>query len=85
MIDLSEFLLSLMGKSAMNFGALADLETLNELLKSTDGVLAGLSADLEESRMTTTERAARNAELRERLKGMKKDMGHQHQQNQMFF
>merc|ERR1712079_225687 len=66
-VAIEEFVMSLMGKKAMQFGALADLETLVKLLDETSGLLAGLQADLGDAQMSVEQRAARNAELRERL------------------
>jgi Ca2+-binding EF-hand superfamily protein len=76
-VDWSEFAFSLMGAKALQFGPLADLETLNELLEDTAHLLSGLRADLDEAMMNTAERKARNNDLKNRLKRMKKDMGSQ--------
>ena len=77
LVAIEEFVLSLMGKKAMNFGALADLEVLNNLLTDTAGQLHNLQVDLLDAQMTVAERVERNGELRERLEQMKKDMGGQ--------
>ena len=66
-----------MGESALEFGALADLEHLNVLLQDTSSLLASLRDDLAESQMSNGERAERNAELRARLETMKGDMNKQ--------
>ena len=63
-----------MGEQALDFGPLADLELLNELLNETASYLVALKNDLEDANMSTKERMARNAELRARMENMKKDM-----------
>ena len=75
LVAIEEFVMSLMGKKAMNFGALADLEILVKLLDETSGLLAGLQADLGDAKMSVEARAKRNAEPQERTEHMKKDMG----------
>ena len=72
-VDFSEFAFSLMGEAALNFGALADLETLSEVLKDTAHLLEGMKADLANAQMSTEERAARNADLRKRMEDMKRN------------
>ena len=74
-VEWTEFSFSLMGEKALNFGALADLELLNTILKDTAHLLTALKDDLADSSQTNEERAIRNAELRKRMAGMKKEMG----------
>ena len=66
-----------MGEKAAQFGSLADLELLNNLLVETSTLLSSLRSDLEDSQMNNGERAERNAELRLRLEEMKKETGAQ--------
>jgi Ca2+-binding EF-hand superfamily protein len=77
LIEWTEFVFSLMGESALEFGSLADLEHLNGLLQDTSSLLASLRDDLAESQMSNGERAERNSELRARLEEMKKETGAQ--------
>jgi len=51
LIGWNEFVFSLMGAKAMNFGALAQLEILNDLLTDTSGLLAAMKSDLEDANM----------------------------------
>ena len=74
LVEWAEFAFSLMGERALDFGPLADLELLNELLNETASYLVALKNDLEDANMSTKERMARNAELRARMENMKKDM-----------
>merc|ERR1712062_347653 len=74
LIEWTEFVFSLMGEDALQFGALADLENLTGLLNDTSSLLMSLRDDLAESQMSNSERAERNAELRARLETMKGDM-----------
>jgi Ca2+-binding EF-hand superfamily protein len=74
LIEWNEYVFSLMGERAAAFGALADLETLNQLLDEASTLLNSIKSDLEEVEMSNGERAERNAELRERLEGMKGEM-----------
>ena len=64
-VKCSEFVFSLMGEEVLKFGTLADMELLNELLKSTPGLLASLKDDLNLSAEETRQRAQRNAELQD--------------------
>jgi Ca2+-binding EF-hand superfamily protein len=69
LIEWNEFVFSLMGKKAMNFGALAQLEILNNLLIDTSGLLSAMRQDLDDAHLSAEERAARNAYLGSRLEG----------------
>jgi hypothetical protein len=73
-IDVNEFMFSLMGEKAQNYGVLADLEVLNNLLNTTAELLVGLQGGVAASAESAESRAKRNAELKERLKEMKKNM-----------
>merc|ERR1712156_3809 len=42
LVEWNEYAFSLMGEKAMNYGPLADLETLDGLLQETDGVMSEL-------------------------------------------
>eukprot|EP00494_Astrolonche_serrata_P031502 UN31771 len=64
-----------MGKSALDFGPLADLELLKELLEDTAGLLANLNEELKDSAQAIADRAERNEALRNRMETMKKEMG----------
>jgi hypothetical protein len=64
---------SLMGEKAQNYGVLADLEVLNNLLNTTAELLVGLQGGVAASAESAESRAKRNAELKERLKEMKKN------------
>jgi hypothetical protein len=61
-----------MGEKAMKFGTLADLEILNDLLKETSGLLAGLPAHLASATYYSEARKKQNAALRTAMKAMKK-------------
>merc|ERR1719204_1459240 len=74
LIEWSEFAFSLMGESALNFGPLADMELLVDLLEDTESLLAGLRGSLRDARESDKERAARNAELRARMENMRGEM-----------
>eukprot|EP00494_Astrolonche_serrata_P032819 UN33088 len=74
LVEWSEFAFSLMGEKALNFGALADLELLNNLLADTEQLLQSMREDLLQAQGNDEERAARNANLRNRLNQMKGDM-----------
>ena len=76
-VEWSEFAFSLMGEDALKFGPLAYLQVLAAILEDTDSLLEGMKSDLEDAQMSTSERQARNAELKSRLHQMKKDMGSQ--------
>ena len=73
-VDWNEFVFSLMGESAADFGPLADLELLQELLVETSSLLSGLGAELKDSAAAIKDRQERNAELRSRMQNMKKNM-----------
>eukprot|EP00492_Amphilonche_elongata_P002511 TRINITY_DN276_c0_g1_i2.p1 TRINITY_DN276_c0_g1~~TRINITY_DN276_c0_g1_i2.p1 ORF type:complete len:863 (-),score=234.47 TRINITY_DN276_c0_g1_i2:191-2779(-) len=74
LIEWNEFVFSLMGEKAMNYGVLAQLETLNNLLIDTSGLLNAMRADLEDAHLSAAERAERNSDLRKRLEGMQGEM-----------
>ena len=68
-----------MGSKALQFGALADLELLNQLLGECSELLSGLKGELSGAKVDIEARASRNKELRNRMmsqkKKMNKDMG----------
>jgi Ca2+-binding EF-hand superfamily protein len=74
LVEWNEFSFSLMGEKALNFGALADLEILDNLLQETEEVMKGLRDALFESKASNADRAERNKDMRERLTRMKGDM-----------
>eukprot|EP00492_Amphilonche_elongata_P002330 TRINITY_DN258_c0_g1_i3.p1 TRINITY_DN258_c0_g1~~TRINITY_DN258_c0_g1_i3.p1 ORF type:complete len:338 (+),score=92.20 TRINITY_DN258_c0_g1_i3:430-1443(+) len=74
LVEWNEFAFSLMGEKALNFGALADLETLDNLLIETEEVMKGLRDALFESKASNSDRAERNKDMRERLQRMKGEM-----------
>jgi Ca2+-binding EF-hand superfamily protein len=74
-VEWNEFAFSLMGEDALQFGALADLETLSALLVDTADLLSHMRNDLLEAQGSDEERAKRNAELKKRMKRMKNEVG----------
>ena len=60
-----------MGEKAMNFGSLANLENLKNVLAETMEMLKGLRDALQENKEDASNRAERNSELRGRLETMK--------------
>jgi Ca2+-binding EF-hand superfamily protein len=74
LVEWSEFSFSLMGEKALQFGPLADLETLSMLMGDTAGLFSQMKSTMKEMHMSTTDRAERNAELRGRLTNMQGDM-----------
>lgn len=76
-VDWNEFVFSLMGETAAEFGPLADLELLQELLTETASLLSGLGAELKDSASPVEDRQERNAELRDRLQSMKGEMNNE--------
>jgi Ca2+-binding EF-hand superfamily protein len=70
-IDWNEFVFSIMGEAAKNFGPLADLEALIQLLDALGGKLSSSNSLYDEMVETQEERKRRNAELMQRLKGLK--------------
>eukprot|EP00493_Phyllostaurus_siculus_P009768 UN09899 len=64
-----------MGEDALQFGALADMEVLNNLLVDTTDLLRAMRDDLLEAQGSNEDRAKRNKELRDRMKRMKGEMG----------
>jgi len=83
LIEWSEFAFSLMGEVALNFGPLAQLETLHTVMEDAAEVLAGLQSSLEENARQNAQRAENNGELtRARLETMKHESGAQdHEQD----
>ncbi len=69
----SEFVFALMGRAALNFGPLANLEALNNLLQYTKNLLKSMSSDLADTQVSMNERAERNSELRARLTSMRNE------------
>ena len=74
LVEWTEYVFSLMGEKAINFGALAVLESLSMVLKESEGVMAALREALIEAKTANQERATRNAEMRDRLTAMKGQM-----------
>lgn len=77
MVDLDEFMFSIMGEEALKYGQLADLEKLTSLL---DGVMKDYSMvqdTLNDVRGNNDTRAQRNKELRARLENMKGEVSDQ--------
>lgn len=72
LVEWNEFAFSMMGEEAMNYGPLANLEVLNDLLTDTGELLKGLRDSLEEVQKGNSERAAQNSELKNRLQTMKR-------------
>merc|ERR1712025_703398 len=75
LIDWTEFVFSLMGERALEFGPLAQLETLYTVMSDATDLLEGLRDSLEENQRENSIRAERNAQLRERMESMKYEMG----------
>ena len=71
MIEWNEFVFSIMGKRAMNYGVLADMEALTGLLDATCKEYMILRDALSEVRQDNDKRAERNALLRDRLDSIK--------------
>ena len=57
MVQLDEFMFSIMGKKAMNYGPLADLEKLDKALQTTLGDYLKLAGSLTELKGKSDERA----------------------------
>merc|ERR1712048_783462 len=62
-VDWGEFVFSIMGAKASNYGVLADMETLQKLLDETLKEYKILKETLGEVRMDNDARAERNAKL----------------------
>jgi Ca2+-binding EF-hand superfamily protein len=75
LIEWSEFVFSLMGEPALQFGSLSQLETLHTVMNEAAEVLEGLQSSLEENASQNAARAENNAELRARLETMKYESG----------
>merc|ERR1712187_829323 len=76
-VDWDEFCFSIMGEKAAKYGTLADMEDLSRLLKNTVSEYTILRDTLQEVRANNDVRAERNAKLRQRLNGMKGEVGDQ--------
>eukprot|EP00494_Astrolonche_serrata_P030052 UN30319 len=63
----TEFVFSIMGEKAQNYGVLADMETLGTLLGETATELKLLQESLNESRESAEDRIKRNNALKARL------------------
>ena len=74
-VEWSEYAFSMMGEDALQFGAMADLETLDSLITDADALLSNLQSANSEATENNALRAERNAELRARMAQMKKEMG----------
>ena len=93
LVDWLEFVFSIMGEKAQNYGILAgklietfrtkfsfsflDMEELSSLLAETLGNYGGMAEELAEARMSTEDRAERNKKLRDRLESMKSEVSGQ--------
>jgi Ca2+-binding EF-hand superfamily protein len=77
LVEWTEYVFSLMGEKALNFGALADLETLHNVLKESEGIMNELRGALVEAKESTKDRVERNSEMRNRLQNMKGQMNDQ--------
>eukprot|EP00492_Amphilonche_elongata_P002513 TRINITY_DN276_c0_g1_i6.p1 TRINITY_DN276_c0_g1~~TRINITY_DN276_c0_g1_i6.p1 ORF type:complete len:227 (-),score=64.66 TRINITY_DN276_c0_g1_i6:327-965(-) len=82
LVEWSEFVFSIMGEAATKYGVLADMEDLERLLKNTVSEYKILRETLQEVRANNDVRAERNARLRQRLQGMKDEVGAQ--MNELF-
>ena len=82
LVEWSEFVFSIMGEAASKYGVLADMEDLERLLKNTVSEYRILRETLQEVRANNDVRAERNARLRNRLEGMKDEVGAQ--MNELF-
>merc|ERR1719204_689096 len=71
LVDRDEFIFSIMGKKAVNFGMLADMELLERLMETTMKNYTIMRDTLDEARQDNYKRAERNKLLRDRLTGMK--------------
>jgi Ca2+-binding EF-hand superfamily protein len=76
-VDWNEFVFSIMGEAAVDFGPLANMEALTTLLEHVTDMLSGMSSSMEDINMTAEERRKRNARLMGRLKKMKRDSNSQ--------
>ena len=71
LVEWNEYAFSLMGEKAMNYGPLADLETLDKLLLETDAVMSELRGALLEAKEHTQFTVEKNDAMRERLLAQK--------------
>ena len=62
---------------ASNYGTLAKMETLSNLLNDADSLLSDLRGSLDEAAGSQAARAKRNAQLMDRLKTMKSETNNQ--------
>ena len=76
-IDWPEYVFSVLGSKAAQYGTLARMEELSTLLDSAAGLLDNLRGSLAESQASQAARAKRNAQLLERMKNMKNDSNKQ--------
>ena len=76
-IDWPEYVFSVLGSKAAQYGTLARMEELSTLLDSAAGLLDNLRRSLAESQASQAARAKRNAQLLERMKNMKNDSNKQ--------
>merc|ERR1712048_534166 len=73
-VTIEEFVFSIMGEAAMKYGSLADMETINNLLVKAVRAFASLKETLAAAKEDTDSRARRNADLRNQLEDMKRNM-----------
>merc|ERR1711879_720699 len=72
-----EFVFSIMGEKALNFGSLAEMELLKGLLGNVAAEYSLLRESMQETRMSAEERASKNKRLRDRLENMKSEVSGQ--------
>jgi Ca2+-binding EF-hand superfamily protein len=77
LVDWEEFVFSIMGEKALNFGSLAEMDLLKGLLGNVAAEYGLLRESLQETRMSAEERAGRNKRLRDRLENMKGEVSGQ--------
>jgi hypothetical protein len=73
MIDWPEYVFSVLGAKAANYGTLARMEILSTLLDDASGLLTSLRGSLDDAQQSQAARAKRNAELLARMKNMKNE------------
>eukprot|EP00492_Amphilonche_elongata_P002110 TRINITY_DN2396_c0_g1_i1.p1 TRINITY_DN2396_c0_g1~~TRINITY_DN2396_c0_g1_i1.p1 ORF type:complete len:195 (-),score=42.39 TRINITY_DN2396_c0_g1_i1:71-655(-) len=75
LVEIDEFMFSIMGDKANKYGGLADLERLTGLLGDLTGKYTLLQGGMDEMKEDADSRARRNQLLRDRLENMKKEVG----------
>ena len=74
LVEWDEFIFSIMGENALNYGLLADIEQLSELLNGFAGEFSSIQSDLQANIKLREERAAEAELLRKKLKNVKADI-----------